>query len=77
MNEVVWSVNIFLGIGLIGVAFILYKIIIIANEESNSSNHNHTEMLDKRRPQPKRQPPEVIRFIRRPCKKGRKLFFAP
>lgn len=30
-------------------------------------------MLDKRRPQPKRQPPEVIRFIRRPCKRGRKL----
>jgi hypothetical protein len=31
-------------------------------------------MLDKRRPQPKRQPPEVIRFIRRPCKKGKKIF---
>ena len=34
-------------------------------------------MLENRRPQPKRQPPEVIKFIRRPCKKGRKLFFRP
>jgi len=25
-----------------------------------------------RRPQPKRQPTEIIRFIRRPAKKGRK-----
>jgi hypothetical protein len=32
-------------------------------------------MLDKRRPLPKRQPPEVIRFIRRPAKKGRKIFY--
>ena len=32
-------------------------------------------MLENRRPQPKRQPIEVLRFIRRPAKKGRKLFF--
>ena len=32
-------------------------------------------MLENRRPQPKRQPVEVFRFIRRPTKKGRKLFF--
>ena len=31
-------------------------------------------MLDKRRPLPKRQFPEIIRFIRRPAKRGRKLF---
>jgi hypothetical protein len=31
-------------------------------------------MLDKRRPLPKRQFPEVIRFIRRPAKRGRKIF---
>ena len=31
-------------------------------------------ILDKRRPLPKRQFPEIIRFIRRPAKRGRKLF---
>ena len=36
MNEVVWSVNILLGIGLIGVAWVIYKIIIIANQENVS-----------------------------------------
>lgn len=34
-------------------------------------------MLENRRPIPKRQPPEIIRFIRRPAKRGRKLFFRP
>ena len=29
-------------------------------------------MLENRRPIPKRQPPEVIRFVRRPAKRGRK-----
>ena len=29
-------------------------------------------MLENRRPIPKRQPPEVIRFVRRPARKGRK-----
>lgn len=28
MSEVVWSVNILLGIGLIGVAWVIYKILI-------------------------------------------------
>jgi len=31
-------------------------------------------MLENRRPIPKRQPPEVIRFVRRPAKRGRKKF---
>jgi hypothetical protein len=31
-------------------------------------------MLENRRPIPKKQPPEVIRFIRRPAKRGRKKF---
>ena len=31
--------------------------------------------MENRRNQPKRQPPEVIRFIRKPAKRGRKLFF--
>jgi hypothetical protein len=30
-------------------------------------------MLENRRPIPKRQPPEIIRFILRPAKRGRKL----
>jgi hypothetical protein len=47
MNDVVWSVNILIGIGLIGVAIILYKLIILANEENNSSNHNHSEIDHK------------------------------
>ena len=34
MNEVVWSVNIFLGIGMIGVAWVIYKILLIANQEN-------------------------------------------
>ena len=29
-------------------------------------------MLENRRPIPKRQPPEIIRFVRRPARRGRK-----
>ena len=29
-------------------------------------------MLENRRPIPKKQPPEIIKFIRRPAKRGRK-----
>ena len=29
-------------------------------------------ILENRRPIPKRQPPEVIRFVRRPARRGRK-----
>jgi hypothetical protein len=29
-------------------------------------------MLENRRPIPKKQPPEVIRFVRRPARRGRK-----
>jgi hypothetical protein len=36
MNDIVWSVNIFLGIGLIGVAWVIYKILLIANQENVS-----------------------------------------
>jgi len=31
--------------------------------------------LENRRPLPKKQSTEVIRFIKRPAKKGRKLFY--
>jgi hypothetical protein len=30
-------------------------------------------MLENRSPKPKPQPPEVLRFIRRPAKRGRKV----
>jgi hypothetical protein len=40
MNDVVWSVNIMLGIGLLGVIWAIYKILIWDNEEKNSSNTN-------------------------------------
>ena len=36
---------------------------------------NDWMMLENRSPKPRLQPPEVLRFIRRPAKKGRKLFF--
>ena len=34
---------------------------------------NEGLMLENRRPIPKKQPPVIIRFIRRPAKRGRKL----
>jgi hypothetical protein len=34
MSDVVWSVNIFLGIGLIAVAWILYHILTLDNKEN-------------------------------------------
>lgn len=33
MNDIVWSVNIMLGIGMIGVGWVIYKILWIANQE--------------------------------------------
>jgi hypothetical protein len=42
MTDPVWSVNILLGVGLIGVIWAIYKILIWDNEENNSSdNHPH------------------------------------
>jgi len=34
---------------------------------------NDWMMLENRSPKPKLQPPEVLRFIRRPAKKGKKI----
>jgi hypothetical protein len=36
MKDVVWSVNILLGICLVGVAWAIYKILLIANQENVS-----------------------------------------
>ena len=42
MTDPVWSVNILLGIGLIGTLWCIYKILNWDNEENNSSDtHTH------------------------------------
>jgi hypothetical protein len=44
MSEVVWSVNILLGIGLLGTAYVLYYILTLdENEEKHSSNSHSTK----------------------------------
>lgn len=35
MSDVVWSVNILLGIGMIAVALVMYKILIMAHQEED------------------------------------------
>jgi hypothetical protein len=48
MSEVVWSVNILLGIGLLGTAYVLYYILTLDNnEEKNSSNTHSSETSDE------------------------------
>jgi hypothetical protein len=48
---------------------ILIEFLIIARLITNDGM-----MLENRRPQPKKLSAEVIRFIRKPAKRGRKLF---
>jgi hypothetical protein len=49
MNEVVWSVNILLGIGLLSVIWVLYYILTLdSHEETNSSISNHNTTSDER-----------------------------
>lgn len=38
MNEVVWTVNIMIGVGLLGVCIWIYSILITDDKESNSSD---------------------------------------
>lgn len=40
MNDVVWSVNILLAVGLLGVAWVIYKVLVWDDEENNSSDTN-------------------------------------
>ena len=47
MSDIVWSVNILLGIGLIGVAWVIYKILIWDNEEENTSDTHSHKTSDK------------------------------
>jgi hypothetical protein len=48
---------------------IIIELLIIARLLTNDGM-----MLENRRPQPKKLSTEVVRFIRRPAKRGRKLF---
>jgi threonine/homoserine/homoserine lactone efflux protein len=47
MSDVVWSVNIFLAIGLLGVAYILYYILTLDNAEETSNNSDSAETTDE------------------------------
>jgi hypothetical protein len=47
MSEIVWSVNILLGIGLLGVLWVIYKILIWDNEEKTSSHTHSSENSDE------------------------------
>ena len=46
MNDIVWSVNILLGIGMIGVAWAIYKILLIANQENVSVQSKEDQQSD-------------------------------
>ena len=46
MKDVVWSVNILLGIGLVGVAWSIYKILLIANQENVSVQSKEDQQSD-------------------------------
>jgi hypothetical protein len=48
MNDTVWSVNILLTLGLIGVLYFLYYILTLDhNEEKTSSHSNSNETSDE------------------------------
>ena len=46
MNNVVWSVNILLGIGLIGVAYVLYYVLNLDKNESTAHRSSNTNEID-------------------------------
>lgn len=41
MSEVVWSVNILIGIGLTGVVYALYLILTLDAKDDTDDSHNH------------------------------------
>jgi hypothetical protein len=47
MSDVVWSVNIFLAIGLLGVAYVLYYILTLDNAEETSNHSDSAETTDE------------------------------
>jgi hypothetical protein len=46
MKDVVWSVNILLGIGLLGVAYILYYILTLDDNEKKDTSASHLSEID-------------------------------
>jgi mannose/fructose/N-acetylgalactosamine-specific phosphotransferase system component IIC len=46
MTDVVWSVNILLGIGLLGTAWAIYKILLTANQENVSVQNKKDQQSD-------------------------------
>jgi len=47
MSDVVWSVNIFIAIGLLSVAYILYYILTLDNAEETSNHSDSAETTDE------------------------------
>lgn len=41
MSEVVWSVNILIGIGLVGVVYALYLILTLDAKDDTTDSHNN------------------------------------
>jgi hypothetical protein len=46
MTDIVWSVNILLGIGLIMTLYFIYYILTLDNNEEKTSNHSHSFKTD-------------------------------
>ncbi len=46
MTNVVWSVNILLGIGLIGVAYVLYHILTLDKNENTNYRTSNSDKVD-------------------------------
>jgi hypothetical protein len=46
MKDVVWSVNILLTIGLLGVAYILYYILTLDDNEKKDTSTSHLSEID-------------------------------
>ena len=46
MTNTVWSVNILLGIGLIGVAYVLYYVLTLDKYESTTNRSSHSDEVD-------------------------------
>ena len=41
MSTVVWSVNILIGIGLVGVVYAIYYILTLDAKDNTADSHNH------------------------------------
>ena len=46
MTNVVWSVNILLGVGLIGVAYVIYYVLTLDKNESTTHRTSNSDEID-------------------------------